>query len=282
MQPISRTLTLAGVRIRYLAAGDDPARPPLMLLHGGGTDSAMLSWGGLIGPLSQRRRVYAPDMPGYGDSDRPAAAPYTLDYFADVVLRFADSLGIDCFDVAGISMGGGISLTLALSQPERIRRMILVDTYGLQTTYPPHFASYLLVRIPFLTDLTYLTTRNRAMARATLGQLIKTPSALTEDLVDEIVGEARKPRTGKAFNAFQKHEVLRDRLRTNYMPRLDQVTAPTLIVHGSADTLVPLNLAKEACWLIPDCRLVVFEGAGHWAQRERPGEFIAAVEEFLA
>jgi pimeloyl-ACP methyl ester carboxylesterase len=66
------------------------------------------------------------------------------------------------------------------------------------------------------------------------------------------------------------------------MPRLGEVRAPTLIVHGSADTLVPLNLAKEASWLIPDCRLKVFEGAGHWAQRERPEEFLAAAEEFLA
>jgi pimeloyl-ACP methyl ester carboxylesterase len=179
-------------------------------------------------------------------------------------------------------MGGGISLTLALHHPERLGRMVLVDTYGIQADYPPHLASYLLVRIPFLTDLTYLTTRNRAMARATLGQLIKTPAALTEDLVDEIMREARKPRTGKAFNAFQKHEVLPDRLRTNYMPRLGEVRAPTLIIHGSADTLVPLLCAKEACWLIPDCRLEVLEGAGHWAQRERPGESLAAVEAFLA
>ena len=280
-QPASHTLTLNGLRVRYLAAASDTSRPPLILLHGGGTDSATLSWGGLIGPLAARCRVFAPDMPGYGESDRPPGAPYTLDYFARIALAFADTLGLDRCDVAGISMGGGISLTLALNHPDRIGRMVLVDTYGIQPDYPPHFLSYLFVRAPLLTELTYLTVRNRAAARATLGQLIKTPSALTGDLVDEIMAEARRARAGKAFNAFQKHEVLPGRLRTNYMARLGEIRAPALIVHGEADTLVPLKYAEEACRRIPDCRLEVLSGAGHWAQRERPHQFVRLVDKFL-
>jgi phosphate transport system protein len=79
-----------------------------------------------------------------------------------------------------------------------------------------------------------------------------------------------------------KHEVLRDRLRSNFMPELGEIVAPTLIVHGGADTLVPLKYAEEACRHIPDCRLEVLPGAGHWAQRERPAEFVRLVNEFLA
>jgi pimeloyl-ACP methyl ester carboxylesterase len=184
--------------------------------------------------------------------------------------------------VAGLSMGGGISLTLAICDPERIHRLILVDTYGLQAVYPPQLLSYLMVRIPLVTEMTYLTTRSRLMTRATLGQLIRSPGALTDELLDAVMAEARKPRAGKAFNEFQKRELMRDGLRTCYMDRLDQVRAPTLIVHGSADSLVPLDLAKEACWRIPDCRLEILEGAGHWAQRDQPDRFLAAVEEFLA
>lgn len=278
--PTSHTLTLAdGLRLRYFAAGD--AGPALILLHGGGTDSAALSWGGLVDRLAHGRRVFAPDLPGYGESDRPAHAPYTLDYFADVALRLADALGLDTFDVVGLSMGGGISLTLALNHADRIRRLILVDTYGLQATYPPQFLSYLLVRVPFLTELTYASARTPRMARLTLGQFIRTPDALTEDLVAEIVSEAGKPRAGQAFNAFQRYETQRRGLRSNYLPRLGEVAAPTLIVHGAADTLVPLSLAEEACRRIPDCRLKVLAGAGHWSQRERPEEFAEAVEGFL-
>lgn len=282
MTPTSHTLTLAdGLRLRYFAAGADLARPALILLHGGGTDSAALSWGGVIDALATTRRVFAPDLPGYGESDRPPDAPYTLDYFADVVLRLADALGLERFDVAGLSMGGGISLTLALHHADRIRRLILVDTYGLQATYPPQWLSYLLVRTPGLTELTYLSARSPRIARLTLAQFIRTPAALTDELVDEIMAEARKPRAGKAFNAFQKHETQRHGLRTNYLDHLDRIKAPTLIIHGGADTLVPVSLAEEACRRIPDCRIIVLAGAGHWSQRERPEEFVEAVEGFL-
>ena len=279
--PTSNTIQLSAGRVRYLSAGEDTGRPPLLLLHGGGTDSATLSWGGVIGPLAEGRRVLAPDLPGYGESDRPRA-PYSMQYYEKVALEFVDSLGLDQFDLAGLSMGGGISLALAIYHPERVRRLILVDTYGIQATYPPHFLSYLLVRIPFVTEMTYLSTRSRGMMRATLGQLVKTPESLTDELLDEVMAESRKPRAGKAFSEFQKRELLPDRLRTNFMECLDQVRAPTLIVHGSEDTLVPLQLAKEACWRIPDCRMAVLTGAGHWAQRDRPAEFLDAVEDFLA
>ncbi len=153
---------------------------------------------------------------------------------------------------------------------------------GIQPQYPPQWLSYLLVRIPFVTEMTYLSTRSRSAMRASLGQLVRTPGALTEELLDAVLAESRKPRAGKAFNAFQKHETLWHGLRTNFMPRLDQVAARTLIVHGGADTLVPVQYAKEACWMIPDCRLEVLPGAGHWAQRDRPEEFITLVNEFLS
>lgn len=278
---VSQFLQIAGMRVRYLAAGADSTQPPLVLLHGGGTDSATLSWGGVMEALAEGRRVLAPDLPGYGASDRPDA-PYSLDYYCAVVSELADAWGLGKFDLGGLSMGGGISLAYTLAHRERVRRLVLVDTYGIQPDYPPHRLSYLMVRIPFVTELTYLTVRSRALARATLGQMVRTPGALTDELLDEVMAEARKPRTGKAFNTFQKHEVLPDRLRTYYTPQLDRVMAKTLIVHGGADTLVPLKYAKEACWMIPDCRLEVLPGAGHWAQRDLPERFLEVVEEFLA
>lgn len=277
----SQTVQISSVRIRFLAAGKDTARPSLVLLHGGGTDSAALSWGGVIESLAEGRRVLAPDLPGYGDSDRPDA-PYSLDYYCAIVSALVDEWGLDRFDLGGLSMGGGIALDYTLAHPDRVRRLILVDTYGIQPDYPPQWLSYLLVNMPLITELTYLATRSRALTRASLGQLVRTPGALTDTLVDEVMAESRKPRAGKAFNVLQKHETLRTGLRTNYMSQLGQITAPTLIIHGEADTLVPTRYAREACRMIPDCRLEVLEGAGHWAQRDQPGKFTGLVRKFLA
>lgn len=276
----SDELTLHGTRIRYLSAGEDRPNPPLLLLHGGGTDSASLSWGHLLDPLGDERRVIAPDLPGYGESDRPPAL-YSIAYYLDVVERFVDALGLERFDLGGLSMGGGISLAYALAHPDRIRRLILVDTYGIQPDYPPQFLSYLLVRTPFMTELTDLFTRIRPIARWTMQNFIRTPDALTEDLIDELITEVRRPRAGLAFNSFQKYETMPGSLRTNYMNRLAEISAPALIIHGGADTLVPIKYAQEACRRIPDCRLEVLPGAGHWAQRERPAEFLCLVTGFL-
>lgn len=276
----SSNLTLNNTRIRYLSAGEDTTAPPLLLLHGGGTDSATLSWGGLLEPLAATRRVYAPDLPGYGESDRPVA-PYSIPYYVDFVERFTAALGLDRFDLAGLSLGGGISLAYTLAHPEQVRRLILVDTYGIQPDFPPQFLSYLFVHLPYMTELTYWLIRSRPLARATLRALIRTPEALTEDLVDEVMADARKPHTGRAFNIFQKHEVLRSGLRTSFMSELHKLDVPVLIIHGGLDTLVPLKYAQEACRRIPDCRLEVLTGAGHWAQRERPEDFVGLANEFL-
>ncbi len=262
----SHNAELSGVRVRYLIAGENTDQPPLVLLHGGGTDSATLSWGGVLPGLAAGRRVFAPDLPGYGESDRPDA-PYSLDYYCACVSQLADRLGLARFDLGGLSMGGGVALAYTLSHRERVRRLVLVDTYGIQPDYPPHRLSYWMVRIPFVTELTYLSMRSRALARGTMAQMVRTPGALTEELLDEVLAEGRKPGAGKAFNTLQKYELLPDRLRTYYTPQLGQIGATTLIVHGAADTLVPLKYAKEACWMIPDCRLEVLPGAGHWAQR---------------
>jgi pimeloyl-ACP methyl ester carboxylesterase len=277
----SQFVHLSGLRIRVLTVGEETGAPPLVLLHGGGTDSATLSWGGVIEPLGRGRRIIAPDLPGYGESDRPDA-PYSLNYYCTIVAELVDALGLDRFDLGGLSMGGGISLAYTLSHRDRVRRLVLVDTYGIQPDYPPQWLSYLLVRIPLVTELTSLSVRSRSVARASLGQLVRTPGALTEELVDAVMAESRKPRAGKAFNTLQKYETLRTGLRTNYMPQLDQIAAPTLIIHGSADTLVPLKYAKDASWRIPDCRLEVLKGAGHWAQRDQPEAFVAAMNEFLS
>ena len=85
----------------------------------------------------------------------------------------------------------------------------------------------------------------------------------------------------QAFSQFQRSEVGRTRLRSNFTPRLPELTVPTLIVHGSRDLGVPVEAARNAARLIPDARLRVFEGAGHWAQRDEPGRFNFELASFL-
>ena len=275
----SKWVEVRGLRIRYLNAGD--AGSPVVFLHGGGTDSASLSWKLTLGPLAEDHRVFAPDLPGYGESDRPDIH-YTTDYYINFLGDFMDMVGIEQASLIGVSMGGGIALGFALRSRQRVNRLVLVDSYGLQTTAPVHRLSYLFIQMPLLNEITWaLLSRNRVMTRAALRSIFHNPRVVSEELVDEIYAEVRKTRAGRAFIAFQRSEVLWGGLRTVYVGRLCEINVPTLIVHGAEDRLVPIDCARQAHRLIKDSQLHVMADCGHWPQREKPDEFNRVVSQFL-
>jgi pimeloyl-ACP methyl ester carboxylesterase len=250
-------------------------------LHGGGIDTASLSWKFTIEPLANHLRVFAPDWPGYGASDKPGIQ-YTTDDYIGFLSDFMQTLGIVDTSLVGISMGGGIALGFALQYPQRVSKLVLVDSYGLQTAAPAHKLSYLFTRIPLMNDLTwYLLKHSRTMTLASLQYIFHNPNAVSDELVDEVHAELKKSGDGRAFISFQKSEVLWNGLRTVYVDRLHEIKAPTLIVHGAQDTLVPLDCARLAHELIRGSRLHVIADCGHWPQREKPEEFHRVLVGFL-
>jgi pimeloyl-ACP methyl ester carboxylesterase len=272
-------IDVCGVRTHYLAAGS--AGPVVVLLHGGGLDNAALSWGLLIPELAGDFRIIAPDSPGYGESEIPSE-PVTIEYCVRFFSAFLDALAIDSASLVGISMGGSIALGLTLANPQRTEKLVLVDSYGLQRKAPFHQLSYLFVNFPGMRALTWATMRSRAMVKMSLQALLKQPGALTEELVDQVHRQILRPGVAKAWNDFQSHEITWQGTRTCYLDRLGEIRAPTLILHGTLDALVPAECAREANARIPGSRLHWLEGAGHWPQRDTPAAFNQVVKEFLS
>lgn len=267
------------LNIHLYTAGEEGET--IVLLHGGGLDSAWLSWQPVILALSTRFRVIAPDLPGYGKSDTPQI-DYTLDYYIEFVRRLLDQLDVERPTLAGISMGGGIAIGFALAYPQRVNRLVPVDSYGIQRKYPGGLWGYYLVRMEWLNRFSWwLLGRNRALTRASLQQIMYDPNALSDDLINEVYEEIRRPRAGMAFRSFQRHEVLRDGVRTCYLDRLKEIQAETLFIHGENDRLVPVECAREAHAKLPGSRLEVIPACGHWPQREQPDEFNRILLDFL-
>ena len=269
-----------GLRIHYLKAGE--GNEPVLLLHGGGYDSASLSYKHSIGPISEHHRVLAPDWPGYGQSDKPKME-YTTEYYVGFLGRLMDALGLKKASLVGISMGGAISLGFALRSPQRVERLVLVDSHGLGGEVPGGAASEALVRLPLLNRLVWASLkRSRKMVEGSLQTVFYDPGAVTEDLVDEVHRLVKEPGAGRAWRSWQENEIGREGLRTNYVDRLHELAVPTLILHGAEDKYVPVSRARRAHTLIEDSELHVFPQCGHWLTLERPEELNRAVSEFLA
>ena len=270
-----------GIRIHCLKAGQMDASP-VLLLHGGGYDSASLSYGPSIGSIAEPHLVYAPDWPGYEESDKPRMR-YSTEYYVDFLGQLMDALGLEKASLVGISMGGAISLGFGLRWPHRVENLVLVDSHGLGKQVPGRVMSYAIVRLPLLNKVLWaIMARSRRIMRLSLQTLFHDPQAVTSNLVDEVFQVAKKPDVGRAWRSWQRSEIGWSGLRTNFVDTLHALAVPTLILHGAEDRYVPVSWARRAHTLIEDSELNVLPQCGHWLTREKPEEFIAAVLEYLA
>lgn len=278
MEVTDAFIDIAGNHIHYLTAGQ--SGPVAVLLHGGGIDSARLSWELLISELAATHRVIAPDFPGFGESDKPDAL-YSVDYYVRFLADFLRAMKIEKASLAGISMGGSVALGFTLENPACVDKLALVDSYGLQREAPMHKLSYLFVRLPGINALSWAMMRSRSAVRASLKSLLRRPGSLTEELVDQAMTEVLRPGAGRAWMAFQKSEMLWSGTRTSYMNRLREIHVPVLVVHGTKDNLAPQEASQEAHVRIRGSRLHWVDGAGHWPQRDHPKEFNRALIRFF-
>ncbi len=201
-------LDIDGIRVHCLTAGKSGS--PVVFLHGAGVDSATLSWSEIIGKVATHHRVFAPDLPGYGQSGGPDIT-YTINFYVQFVEHLLDELHLGKASLVGLSLGGAIALALTLQAPERVEKLILVDTYGIQDKAVAHRLSYLYVYLPGLAELSYwLMRKSRAMVRwVLLAGLICNPAHLSEELVDQCYQAAREKGAGKAFLSLQRSGEIR-------------------------------------------------------------------------
>ncbi|HME48504.1 alpha/beta fold hydrolase [Mycobacterium sp.] len=177
----------------------DPANrlTPLLLLHGAGVDSALVSFGTAPVALGQRRRVVAPDLPGYGDTEF-AAASFSIPWYGDWVADLVRALRLDRVDLAGLSLGGWITLEVAVSHPDVVRRVIPINPGGVTEKVPFMRTANWIANRPALHKRLYKWSAGmgRRFTRLQLrNAAVENASALTDDLIDAVIvnGSARTP-----------------------------------------------------------------------------------------
>ncbi|WP_152364003.1 alpha/beta fold hydrolase [Microlunatus speluncae] len=271
---------IAGGPARVLRAGR-PDRPVLLLIHGGGTDNAAISWGGILGPLAEAWQPVAIDLPGFGGTAlEPVGGPVELARFVIMVL---DRLGIDRVIVFGVSMGGDVALNLALLAPDRVAGLVLIAPGGLVPIFrsrPLHLIAWLGTRLPDPVLLPLARIAGRFTEQA-LRAIVRHPERLPAAVVEEFTREARRPGGGIAYGRYNQATFARNRMINNLLPVVSTITAPTLIVHGADDPIVDPRGSQQAAALMPHARLIMIDDCGHWVQVEEPERFLAAALPWL-
>ena len=243
------------------------AGEPLLMIQGLGYGRR--GWGPSPALLARRFRVVTFDNRGFGDSDA-TEGPYTTAQLATDALAVLDAAGIEQAHVVGSSLGGMVAQELALAAPERVRKLVLCSTTpgGPESVPMPQQTVALMGRQPKLDP-------REAMQLFVENALSSEPPA---GLVDEIVAyRMANPPNAAGWYAQASAGAAHDALA-----RLGAIRAPTLVVHGTADNVVDAGNAPLIAEAIPGARLELFEGVGHLLPWERPGEFVALVEDFLA
>jgi pimeloyl-ACP methyl ester carboxylesterase len=250
-----------------------------MLLHGAGDNA--LDWQWVLPDLGATHRVYAPDLPGSPNSARPAA-DYSPAFFTRFVAEFLDTLGIERAAFIGNSLGGLIALRLALSEPKRVKALILVDSAGLGRAVNPAFTS---VNVPGLGEAamplwrTPIGAYQRAWGRATL--LFARPGNVPREWLAEQRRLAVSPGYLEAHLTALRAQVDPGGQREVLIDWLYLMKMPTLVVWGGRDRVFPDSQAREAAARLQESSLAIIPDCGHMPHVECPDRFLAALDEFL-
>lgn len=234
---------------------------PLIIVHGGGGGGE--AWLENADKLSGHYSVYIPDLPGYGGSEAWGDC-FHLSEYVRFISDFADSIGLKRFHLLGHSIGGNIALEFAMRYPERVSRLVLVNSLGLSNNVG------LWVRVLSSSFFTCLLGKVALGVLRALKWLLKTLFASVE-LIDPL--PPVKLDIGRYIAGLKRLPDMKGRLAN--------LKVPTLLVWGADDSIVPVSQAYAAAQMIPDCRLRVINGR-HGAYSENSDLFCRTVVEFLS
>lgn len=266
---IGSTIDVNGVATNYHDAGTGD---PVLLIHGSGPGvSAWANWRLTIPELSKRHRVLAPDIAGFGYTERPDGAVYDSDAWLEHLIGFLDALGLDRVSLVGNSFGGALALRLATRYPDRVNRLVLMGSVGVLFPITPGL------------DAVWGYEPSVANMRALLDVFAFHSEYATDELAELRYRASVRPGVQEAyasmFPAPRQAKVLEMAVPE---AEIAAIAKPTMIIHGRDDQVIPLANSHRLLDLIPDSQLHVFAECGHWVQIEATDRFNMLVDVFLA
>jgi len=245
---------------------------PVLLIHGSGPGvSAWANWRLVLPALARSRRAIAPDMVGFGFTDRPAGVRYDMATWVQQTLDLMDALDLERADVVGNSFGGALALALAIRAPQRVRRLVLMGSVGVPFAITPGL------------DAVWGYQPTLANMRALLDIFAFDRALVTDELAQLRFEASLRPGFQESFAAMFPAP------RQRWVDAMASAEADiralaheTLVIHGREDRVIPLATSLTLAQWIPNSQLHVFGHCGHWTQIEHSDRFNRLVEGFLA
>ncbi len=266
----SKFADLDGLRIHYLEKGEGT---PLVLIHG--YTSSTYTWRDQFAELAKQYRVIAVDLKGFGFSDKPDG-DYSRRAQGEVVARLLDKLNIERAWLVGNSMGGETALNVAADHPEKVLGLVLIDSAGVKVQGRTSLAPWYL-QLPVVGRLlTALALTSDRLVRAGLEKSFYDDSKITDERVSAyyqplrtLGGQLSATRARAQFELFPVED------------KIPLIKAPTLIIWGAEDELIPLEAGRKLNELITGSKLVVFDKCGHVPQEEMPERVLNEITGFV-
>jgi len=269
--PRSRTVPVAGLALHMLEAGSGP---PLLMLHGGGGGGA--NWYRLFPGLSASARLIAPDLPGFGLSPDMAVRPPLGNQAAEVLAGLLDALALPRVSVLGTSFGGLAGLRLAQHFPERVERLVLLDSAGLGR------AVSWVVRLGSRNLVAPWALRPGEQGTRLLLRGLLTSSRLPPEHERALVVWLTEVGRAHSWGALRRFAGWRGQYEVVGARELRTLRLPVLVLWGECDRFFPVAQARLTVGNLADGRFHVLKGAGHSPNWECPEAVLVQVRRFLA
>lgn len=271
LAPVSLPGQVEPVRLHYQRMGW-PGPSPVVLLHGLGLST--FTWRKIVPALAEHREVVALDLLGFGRSDKPQPADYSVTGQAEVVLRFLEALDLAAVTLVGHSLGGAVALALAVQRPERVARLILIGS----AAYPqkePFFVRW--PRLPFAPLVARCAPR--LFCAWGLRYAVHDPRRIDRAALQTYAAVLGARAGAEAYSATVR--ALRAEPLDPLCRRFSEIRCPTLILHGENDRVVPRSVPERLAAELPQAHLHFLPWTGHLPQEEQPQAVLEHLWRFL-
>lgn len=265
---ISQSVNAGGISTNY---HDQGTGNPVVLLHGSGPGvSAWANWRLVIPHLAGNFRVIAPDIVGFGFTERPDDVSYDMETWLRHTLDFLDALQIEQAHVVGNSFGGSLAVALAVHAPERVSRLVLMGSVGLDFELTEGL------------DLTWGYTPSLENMRRLLDLFAYNRELVTDELAQLRYEASLRPGVQESYAAmFPAPRQNGIRKICSSETDVRNIEHETLIIHGREDRVIPVSVSERLFSCIKNSQLHIFGNCGHWTQIEHNRRFNQLVSDFL-